>query len=148
MKNFENLCMKCMSDKGERVQCPFCGYIKDNYKQDGINQRNLILQDKYVVGNKLSENAESICYIGYDIKNNSKVHIREFFPSEICVRADDGINIVEKESCGEKYKTLKNDFLNYFRSLAKVRDIDTIVSVYDILQITGQLMLYRKPWME
>ena len=137
MGKFENLCMKCMSDKGEREQCPFCGYINDNHKQDGVAHEKLVLQDKYVVGSKLSENAESICYVGYDIKNNSKVHIREFFPSEICVRAENSLKVMEKESCGEKFKSLKNDFLNYFRSLAKARDIDAIVPVYDIFTDNG-----------
>ena len=126
-----------MSDKGEREQCPFCGYINDAENPYEPAKESLILQDKYVVGNRFTENAESICYIGYDIKNNSKVHIREFFPSEICVRAEDGINVAGKESCGEKYENLKNDFLNYFRSLAKVRDIDAIVPVYDIFTDNG-----------
>lgn len=137
MRKFDNLCMKCMSDKGDRKQCPFCGYVNDNRNPYESARESLILQDKYIVGNRLSENAESICYIGYDIKNNSKVHIREFFPSEICVRAEDGISVAGKESCDEKFELLKNDFLNYFRSLAKVRDIDAVVPVYDIFTDNG-----------
>lgn len=125
--NLESLCMNCMSNKGDLKKCPFCGYA------DASNdKKNLFLQDKYVVGNKISVNSESICYIGYDVKSNSKVHIREFFPSDICLRDVDGFTVVAKESCAEKYETLKSDFLNYFRLLAKVRDIDAIVSVYDI----------------
>lgn len=126
-----------MSDKGNHEKCPFCGYINDNENPKEPAKENFILQDKYIVGAKLSENSESICYIGYDIKNHSKVHIREFFPSEICVRAEDGISVVEKKSCDEKFETLKNDFLNYFRSLAKVRDIDAVVPVYDIFTSNG-----------
>lgn len=132
MRKFENLCMKCMSDKGQLTQCPFCGYINDNTQISKFAEKKLILQNKYVVGNIVSKNAESICYIGFDIKNNSKVFIREFFPEEICVKDTDGLTVLVKESCSEKFENLKSDFLQYFRALAKVRDIDAIIPVYDI----------------
>ena len=131
MRNFENLCMKCMNDKGNLKKCPFCGYI-DNYSDSTDNKKLLILQDKYVLGNKIFKNAESICYIGYDIKNNSRVNIREFFPAEICKRGNNGQSLLIKESCEKKYERLEISFLDYFRSLARVRDIDAITSVYDI----------------
>ncbi len=137
MKRIENLCMKCMSDKGGLKRCPFCGYVGDEAEMGGAFERNLILQDNYVMGNKVRENAESICYIGYDMKNKSKVHIREFFPAEICNRGEDGLSVVAKESCGERYEDLKISFLQYFRSLAKVRDIDAVCSVYDIFADYG-----------
>lgn len=137
MKRIENLCMKCMSDKGGLKRCPFCGYVGDEAQLGGAFEKNLILQDNYVMGNKVRENAESICYIGYDMKNKSKVHIREFFPAEICNRGADGLSVVAKESCGERYEDLKISFLQYFRSLAKVRDIDAVCSVYDIFADYG-----------
>lgn len=137
MKRIENLCMKCMSDKGGLKRCPFCGYVGDEAELGGAFERNLILQDNYVMGNKVRENAESICYIGYDMKNKSKVHIWEFFSAEICNRGADGLSVVAKESCGERYEDLKISFLRYFRSLAKVRDIDAVCSVYDIFADYG-----------
>lgn len=137
MKKIENLCMKCMSDKGGLKRCPFCGYVGDETQLGDNGERNLILQDNYVMGNKVRENAESICYIGYDLKNKSKVYIREFSPSEICRRDADGLSVVAKESCDEKYEILKYKFLQYFRSLAKVRDIDAVCSVYDIFTDYG-----------
>ena len=132
MKKFKNLCIKCMNDKGNLKKCPFCGHVNDNYYTVNANEKLLILQDKYVVGNKIWKDAESVCYIGYDIKNNSKVHIREFFPSEICKRDNNERRLLIKESCEKKYERLKISFLDYFRSLARVRDIDAITSVYDI----------------
>ena len=137
MKRIENLCMKCMSDKGGLKRCPFCGYVGDEAQLGGAFEKNLILQDNYVMGNKVRENAESVCYIGYDMKNKSKVHIREFFPAEICNRGADGLSVVAKESCGERYEDLKISFLQYFRSLAKVRYIDAVCSVYDIFADYG-----------
>ncbi len=137
MKRIENLCMKCMSDKGGLKRCPFCGYVGDEVQLRYNGERNLILQDNYVMGNKVRENVESICYIGYDLKNKSKVYIREFFPSEICRRDVDGLSVVAKESCDEKYEALKLTFLRYFRSLAKARDIDAVCSVYDIFTEYG-----------
>lgn len=137
MNKIENLCMKCMSDKGELKQCPFCGYVNGTRQNAKVAEKKTILQDKYVLGNIISENAESVCYIGYDIKNKSKVQVREFFPTEICYRDENGLNVVAKESCENSYETLKNDFLKYFRALAKVRDIDAIASVYDIFTDHG-----------
>ncbi len=132
MDNFENLCMNCMNDKGNLKQCPFCGNIDDEKKSSDFMNKKLILQGKYIVGNKISENAESICYIGYDVKNKSKINVREFFPKDICTRMSDGITVKVKDTCEEKYEELKKDFLDYFRALAKVRDIEAIQSVYDI----------------
>lgn len=136
MENFDNLCKRCMNDKGEAKKCPFCGYIEDKEKTlEGIKQK-LVLQDKYIVGNKLSENSEYISYIGYDTKNKSRIHIREFFPVDICVRCDD-YSVKAQKGCEGKYENLKRDFLDYFRALAKVRDIDAMVSVYDIFTQCG-----------
>ena len=132
MIDFKNLCKNCMSDKSDLKRCPFCGYVNDSTENE-----NLILQGKYVLGNKISENAESICYIGYDLKNDAKVHIREFFPMDICFRAEDGQTVSPKESCEDKFEHLKSDFLIYFRMLAKVRDVEAIASVYDIFRDYG-----------
>lgn len=132
MENFENLCMNCMNDKGDLKKCPFCGHINDEKEPSEITDKKLILQGKYIVGNKISENAESICYIGYDIKNKSKINIREFFPRDICTRTPGEFTVKVKDTCNEKYEELKKDFLDYFRALAKVRDIEAIKPVYDI----------------
>ncbi len=140
MQDFNNLCMNCMSDKGNLDVCPFCGH---SYKDanSSLDTNKLILQDKYVVGNTISVNAESISYIGYDIKNSSKIHIREFFPRDICKLAEDNLTVMAKESCADKYETLKADFMNYFRLLAKVRDVDAIASVYDIFKENGTVYI-------
>ena len=136
MLDFNNLCINCMSDKGDREICPFCGH-RCGGKDSSINKKRWILQNKYVVGNQISANAESISYVGYDAKSNFKVHILEFFPYDICFREEDGQTILAKESCEDKYENLKNNFLNYFRNWAKVRDVDAIASVYDIFQEYG-----------
>ena len=132
MANYKNLCMGCMRNIGDKHVCPYCGYDENQGYEEYVLKPGTILQDKYIVGKKVYVNAENICYIGYDKFERSVIYIKEFYLKDISSR--EGNKVVTDESNNDKFLYYKENFLKYFRSMAKVRDISAFLPVYDILK--------------
>ena len=132
MSCLDNLCMNCMKNKGDNKVCPFCGY--DNLDKQPIDclKKGTVLQEKYVVGKVAYRNGESICYIGYDIRQKEKIYIKEYFPLDICTRDINNLRVIIKKDHENDFSFYMDEFLVYFRNLAKMRDLYAIESVYDI----------------
>lgn len=127
-----NLCMNCMTpiENSDSI-CPNCKLSSDNPQPEPFLPKKYKLADRYITGRALSKNSESLNYIGYDLIKNSRVYIKEFFVDKYCTR-DNSNNI--KINNQENYNTLKNIFLKYYRSIAKLRNLSSIAAVYDILE--------------
>ncbi len=130
MKEFSKLCMACMNYIGEKNICPNCGY-KQSSNSDYALQQGAIIEDRYKVGKDLDCDGEGIGYIAYDIETSSKVYIREFYPKNLCSRRGEGV-IVEYD-LKDKFEEYKTEFSNYFKSIARLREFPSIVSVYNIV---------------
>lgn len=123
---------------GDQRVCPHCGYIRD----EGTNHRHVeagtLLQGKYMIGRALSENAEYIGYIGFDEKQNAPVFINEFFPDGLCYRGDDNLVVASQKS---EFLSYVEEFLAYFRALARLREVSSLVKVYDIFRENGTVYI-------
>ena len=125
--------MRCMGEIDDTYDvCPKCG------KSVYVNQKNsflplkTVLEERYIVGEGTEVDGEGISYVGYDKVKNQKVYIREFFPQGLCKREPDLKTVCALNSGKRSYATLLSDFLKYFRSVAKLRNISAITPVYDI----------------
>lgn len=127
--------MNCFkSSETSIAKCPYCGENLANPQPQPFLPQKTLLANRYYIGKALKMDGEGLEYIGYDKIENSKVYIREFFPSKICKRDNDFQKIT---ICSDKYtefKKLLNDFLKYFRSVARLRNLSSITAVYDIFE--------------
>lgn len=74
-------CMGCMAEKPGKGPCPYCGFHEEAVPQPSYAlPYRTILAGKYLTGRVLEETATSISYLAWDLNQNQKVTIREYFP--------------------------------------------------------------------
>lgn len=144
-----DLCINCMLrlDDSDEI-CPNCKFPRDFKQPEPFMPSKKILGKRYLIGKGLKQDPEGLSYIGYDFIKRNKVHIREFFPCEICRR--DTEKVVLKKDTPEnknKYYILLKDFCKYFRNIAKLRNLSAIVAIYDILEENGTCYIISE-WIE
>ncbi len=144
----ERLCMNCMKDIGKSKDiCPYCGQETSENQEKPFLPFGTLLQERYVVGKGLEVNGEGLGYVGYDRTKSSKIYIREFFPSNLCERANDSVKVVRVPQKSRTFDNIMLEFLKCFRSVAKIRNLPSIVSVYDIFSENGTSYVIME-WIE
>jgi len=134
MTGFDNLCMNCMSDTGGDDICPNCGFRSAEPQMLHALLYKTVLQGRYIVGKAKKSNGEGISYIGYDTVLNITIELREFFPQTICERADNSADIRVVSGSEIIFNDCLSSFLNYSREIAHMRELSSIVQVYDIFE--------------
>ena len=129
----KHLCYGCMKEyNGEQI-CPHCGFDKDTeqsvpYLALGTNLKN----GNYILGKKITSNAEGAKYIAYNISTHSAVIIREFIPVGIGGRSKNRNDVIVKSNYEKQYAQLHEDFLKYYRNIAKMSNLNAITPILDI----------------
>lgn len=128
------VCLGCMKQiETSESKCPYCGF-EQNSKQNlpflplGTRLQN----DRYIVGKRISSNNESTKYLAFDSRMESPVIVREFLPNGLCSRGKSSNDILVSADKVTAYKRLQNKFLDYNRTLARLKDCSAICSVFDI----------------
>ncbi len=124
-------CMKFIGDEEEK--CPNCGFDRSIRQSLPFLPLGAKLQnDKYIVGKKLTSNNESTKYMAFDAHRENPVIIREFLPNGLCARSKEGYEIRVKAEKTAVYKRLLNKYLDYNRTLARLKDCSATCNVLDI----------------
>ena len=124
-------CMNIIGDEDEK--CPNCGFDRSIRQSLPFLPLGAKLQDgKYLVGKKLSSNNESTKYIALDARHGTPVIGREFLPNGLCARSKEGCDIKVKAEKTAVYKRLLNKFLDYNRTLARLKDCTAACNILDI----------------
>ena len=120
----KNLCYGCMKVNNGEAICPYCGFDK-NYKQAtpylplGTKLKN----GNYIIGKKVSSNAEGAKYISYSKDIQIPVIIEEFMPIVMIGRARSQTCIWVKQGFEKKYKTLQREFIYYYYTLPEILNV-------------------------
>ena len=137
MAEFNNLCMNCMSDMQGKDVCPVCGRRKDEPQRRGALPFGTVLQSRYAAGRVKRVNGEGLSYIGLDRALNIPVEIHEYFPSSLAERAEDGRSVRVLGGSETVFRENLTEFLRYSRELAHMRELSSIVLIYDIFEENG-----------
>ena len=127
------LCFGCMKENNGEQICPLCGFDK-SYEQSvpylplGTKLQN----ENYIIGKKIASNAEGAKYIAYSNTMHSPVIISEFMPAGIGGRSKSRNTVIVKSDYEKQYTQLHEDFLKYYRNIARLRDLKTITPIFDI----------------
>lgn len=132
------LCFGCMQkNNGEQI-CPYCGFDRSTEQNAPFLPLGTTLQDgNYIVGKKISNNAEGAKYIGYSTNMGSTVIVSEFMPAGICGRAKGKTKVVIRGGYEEQYKKLNDEYLTYYRNIARLRELTAIAPIFDIFTENG-----------
>lgn len=134
------LCPKCMSqNKSGAKTCPVCGCSMQLNNDAHQLPVNTILEGRYLVGACIGEGGFGITYIGYDLRLDVKVAIKEYYPTGNVTRFSAGslsVHVV-KSTGREAYLDGTEKFLSEARALAKFTDDSNIVQVKDFFMANG-----------
>ncbi len=137
MANQDERCMGCMSPlPAGREACGVCGYPAGGINPETYLQVRTLLSGRYLVGRVLEAGGDSALYIGYDQVQEAPVQIREFFPETLCGRGENG-RIALLAGCETAFADMLEKFRSHARVLARLRDVPTMIPLYDIFEENG-----------
>ena len=90
-------CINCMKEieKGDSL-CRHCGYGAAEYTQPlNALKINTILCGRYLVGRVMGQGGFGITYVGYDLKLELKVAIKEYCPKSLASRDHSVSNVLQ-----------------------------------------------------
>lgn len=90
MNNTDRLCLGCMNDNGGADVCPICGYEKGTKTDAALLAPGTWIKERYLLGRMIETTGEGVTYIGWDNLNNNVVYIKEYLPTGLCERTEDG----------------------------------------------------------
>lgn len=130
--NGKKLCECCFGEI-ESEPCRFCGFEKSGaHEEVGVLAAGSVLLGKYIVGKVIGKGGFGITYLAYDIKNEKKVAIKEYYPSALAARGSDGCTVVMTIS--EEAAVFKNGIEKFYEEASLVSRFNgnpAIVSVYE-----------------
>ncbi len=129
-----DFCLGCMSKIGDQKVCPKCGYIEGAPQTLPALKPGTVLADRYVVGERQSENGEGMVYIGMDLKKDKKVTIREFFPTGLCTRNAGNDAVIIRENVESVYGDYLADFIEINRAVSKLSELPVIIHIRDLFE--------------
>jgi len=106
----------------EQEVCPNCGYQQPPNNNPLYLKPPFRLNRQYVIGKVLGHGGFGITYLGFDRHLNTRVAIKEYFPSEFASRAPDGQQVIPYS--GEKselFRLGREKFIAEARLLASLR---------------------------
>lgn len=134
MNDFETVCMNCMQDTGSAPVCPHCGHSAAEPQKEGALPLRTVLQKRYLVGFAQRSNGEGIIYAGYDTVLNVPILLHEFFPRTLAERGANGTDVRVRGGSEVVFADYLAQFLNYSRDIAHMRELSSIVRIYDIFE--------------
>ena len=132
METTTALCMGCMSSLpvGTTV-CPHCGFPQDGQNAPEFLPVRFVLSGRYIVGRLRRYSGATACYIGYDQTGQCPVLIYEYLPVGFCARRSDG-SLQIADDHRQAFATYLQQFYRTARAVARLRDLNIMVPVYDI----------------
>ncbi|MEG0115319.1 MAG: protein kinase [Hydrogenoanaerobacterium sp.] len=142
----QRLCMGWMSVLDEEGKGPRCGYFK-NSKSSSREYLPLRseLMGRYLIGKLLSQNGESAVYLAYDLAEECKIYVSEYFPTTLARRNESDSSVFVKNGREAQFKSLLYDFIENAEILHGISaKHGGIVPVLDIFNENGTAyIVYR-----
>ena len=133
----DTLCPYCMSRVVPGESCPVCGLTRGAYTPSPHHlPPGTVLGERYLIGRRLGEGGFGITYIGFDLRLEMKVAIKEYFPSDQVTRyAPTSLGVVSHVgAAGESYEKGLRRFLQEARTMARMEKQPEIVMVRDFFE--------------
>ena len=129
-------CLHCMLPTGGADVCPHCGYQGGDTELLHHLRPGSKLNGRYLVGRSLGQGGFGITYIGRDLLLDTRVAIKEYYPSGVASRNvafSPEITISDKRQV-DSIEEGKRKFLSEARALAQFADDPGVVTVRDFFE--------------
>ena len=128
------LCMGCMQEIGDKRFCPSCGFDNAEKQQAPFLPYGTVLANRYIVGAGVDTNGESTRYLCYDKQTGDVAIVAEFLPVGLFSRNEDETEVRVNYENRLVYNKLKDDFINYYRVVADLRELSALMNVHNIIE--------------
>ncbi len=129
--------MNCMEEYDEEYGvCPNCGFIRGTEADEIYYMKpETMLFGRYIVGTVVGFGGFGITYKAWDTQMEKTVAIKEFFPSSLVSRSDDGVTVnLYSEKNREEFDKGLLRFLEEGKSTARFGTHPNIVNVFDLFE--------------
>ncbi|MBQ4613221.1 MAG: PASTA domain-containing protein [Clostridia bacterium] len=130
------ICLGCLNPlpDGDDV-CRICGFSADSQNPENALPVRTVLQEHYIVGRLVHAGSDSLFYLGYDKAVKEPCFIQEYYPGNLCRRADGRVEaLIGSEYAFEGYEKA---FRSTMRSLARMKELPNMIPIYDIFEENG-----------
>lgn len=142
--NVNNLCLRCMNMLPHpKAVCPICGWSRQNNQGNAISQltegitlTNPTNGNKYLIGMNTGQGGFGIVYVAFDMTNNRKVAIKEYFPTQFVNRAHSGMVIPITDTAANRafLARQKKRFYQEAEKMQLFHDSPNVVNVLDYFE--------------
>ena len=134
MINSEKLCMSCMREIDDAVQCPHCGYYVGTPQIMPYLPVKTVVSGRYIVGRLLEYNGDGATYIAWDLNEQKAVKIREFLPDTLCSRKAGEKVVTIMSGCETAYNDCMADFLELWHRLTRMTGLSALENVLEVFE--------------
>ena len=129
-------CFSCLKEFPDKLNmCPFCGTIHNLIPTQPIDLRpGTILLNRYYLGKSTASGGFGIVYKAYDMKLETIVAVKEFYPGNIVTRAEGTTDVIVSKKAYQEYKYRKSRFLAEARNMAKFGNHKSIPNVFEFFE--------------
>lgn len=136
------LCENCFAEiDGE--PCSHCGYAGGQSDADrAILPPGTKLNDRILIGRLMGKGGFGITYLGYDLRMDKVIAVKEYYPNGIAYRAADGVTVkIADTGAGETFEKGAEKFYSEAQMVAQFNGNPNIVSVYDYFRANNTVYL-------
>lgn len=129
-------CFTCLKEIPDKLNmCPYCGSIHTNEPTQPIDLRpGTVLLNRYYIGKSTASGGFGIIYKAYDMKLETIVAVKEFYPGNIVTRAEGTTDVIVSKKAYQEYKYRKSRFLAEARNMAKFGNHNSIPNVFEFFE--------------
>lgn len=141
--NNKTLCESCFSElRGEEV-CSCCGFDKAEFVPDlTVLPMGTKLNDKIVVGSVMGKGGFGITYLGYDLRMDKVIAIKEYCPNGISYRVHTGNELaVTDPKSAEIFEQGAQKFYTEAEMVSQFNGNPNIMGVYDYFRANNTVYL-------
>lgn len=132
--DYEKLCISCFRENEDEI-CKYCGYIEQENRRKSLLPARMLLNDRYIIGEVVNADKSSIEYKAWDTKENRLVEIQEYYPREVALRDDNGLDVtvIMKENYNVFRKNITS-ILSSAQKMMEFSDSPYLVNIYDCFE--------------
>ena len=137
------LCIQCFSHEMQHAKCPQCGFDERKHHSHPLYLApRTLLKDQYIIGKPIGQGGFGVTYLGFDIRLEKKVAIKEYLPAALVTRDLNHSTIVPIKQQETAFATGLQFFIEEAKNLAKFTH-PHIVSVMNFFEAnnTGYMVM-------
>lgn len=129
-------CPNCFATLEGQKKCRMCGYDVNAMRQyQGVLQPFQVLNDRYLTGRVLGRGGFGVTYLAQDLQSGCICCIKEYMPTELANRCNDGRTILPAESASKRvFEHGRKCYIEEARTLIRMNDIQEVVKIYDFFE--------------